>query len=121
MKTPSKRTVANTLRKSAKLIETHGWLKGRLGNSDIGFCAVGALRCASDFNSDGNRIYVPARELMDVAAKMATGSNNKSYDLIDFNDLHAKSEKQVIRLFRKAASDLDHGAPLPVTTVHLFR
>lgn len=36
------------LRKAKALIKKHGWIKGKIGNKDTGFCALGAVLYAGN-------------------------------------------------------------------------
>lgn len=60
MSAPARRpdTVADVLREAARLISTHGWRTGYVGNAETGYCLIGAVRAAAG----GNRRLEDAAE-----------------------------------------------------------
>lgn len=46
------RETAENLRKAAEIIETHGWVQNKLGNAEVGVCALGALDVAHNGFTD---------------------------------------------------------------------
>jgi hypothetical protein len=104
----SKRQVANVLRDAAKNIELYGWVRGKLGSFKQGFCAIGSINPqtnygnVSKFMNDLNAVCIDT-----VEKRLLSGSK-----LYDYNDYEARDEKDVIKLFRRTAYELDHGSSL---------
>jgi hypothetical protein len=80
---------------AADLIEEYGWVQGKYGDEEIGFCAMGAVymyvAAAGNATDDGsvavNRLAV------------SLGYNSVAY----WNDNIAQSKEEVITALRKAA------------------
>ncbi len=94
----SKRALAAAYRQAANLIAEHGWVQGRFGNQEVGYCALGALYKVG--HDGGERIATtPLKKLSGLG-----------YNLPNWNDQSGTTKQDVIRAFRKAAAKLEHGA-----------
>lgn len=88
-------------------ITTHGWLKGRVGNHEEGFCILGAV-CAAIGDQRRNLgdqmpigLYGNTYDkLVQHLPDMGTGAR----DLVDFND-HFATEQHMFALFDKAIAN----------------
>ena len=94
----NKRKAAKILRNAAKTIETYGWVKGRLGNENIGFCTIGAIYHNHGAYSD------QCDTAIDALQRVLCDS-----DVASWNDRIAKDSKEVTRAMRKTANALEHG------------
>lgn len=47
---PQPATVAEVFAEAARLITAHGWIRHYVGNTEIGFCLIGAIRKAASGN-----------------------------------------------------------------------
>jgi hypothetical protein len=101
----TKRQIATTLRQSAKLIDDRGWLQGRNGNRESGFCAIGALNEAVRGHCDQWWLYVSARK----ALSACTGTRG----VMNFNDTPGRTKEEVTKLIRSTARALEHGMAIP--------
>lgn len=98
----SKRKAAQILRTAAKKIETHGWIRGRLGNEGVGFCAVGAI-----YHSSPGRNLSGEDDNWDLAHTALELMLNG--DVVRFNDRIAASAESVTSAMRRTARALEHG------------
>lgn len=105
----TKKNVATFIRKAANVLEKYGWIKRSYGDESRGFCAIGSLGRVENPNDPlGRGPSSPAG----LAAERYLASNCGCLQLYRWNDEVAKSKEQVIKFFRKAARDLEHGATL---------
>lgn len=99
----TKREAANWFRRAANLLEKDGWCRYSFRNAEGAHCTVGALRDTKQGDPDDSVSY--------FASKHA-GKYAERRGLILWNDRKVKSGEEVIKLFRKCAYLLDHGAKL---------
>lgn len=87
------RRAKTTLKKAKGLLEKYGWLRGRLGDKQSGFCAWGALReSCNDY--DCVRLY-DARALFAKVTKPENGIG-------EWNDKKSRTKRQVLAAFDRA-------------------
>jgi len=86
--------VAQILLDAADLIETYGWVQGRLGTCEVGFCITGALRQASQWG-----IRQGCGEAQRALHRSLGGMNPSTW-----NDVPGRTKEEVIAQLRKAAS-----------------
>jgi hypothetical protein len=91
-------------------IKTYGWVRGKLGNKKLGFCAVGAMITQSSF-AQGRlpNILILAMETLGNLVR-TKNPNMPTYgrlhdrgDIATYNNLVAKSAEDVIDVMMEAA------------------
>jgi hypothetical protein len=105
--TTDQKTAQDILR-AADLLETKGWIQGKF-QSFLGFCAIGALRCATnnEVGDQNSARYVQAK----TALREAIGISH-SISVPEWNDAPERTQKEVVSAFRRAAHSLDPSIPL---------
>lgn len=105
--------IAELLENAADVIDTYGWLQGRSGNTNVGFCASGAMCQASvGFHPE---LVEKAWRVLNVAATKdlrshdvhATGLHPAAVLL---NDHPSTTQGDVTDLMRGVAKDLRNAA-----------
>ncbi len=91
----SKKTAATNLRKAAVLIETCGFVKGKYGTKDVGYCALGAIRAADKASEDASA----------MALRVVIGNRSISA----WNDTASQTAEGVTSTIRATARALEHG------------
>ncbi len=97
----SKRGLAKAYRRIAGIFEKYGWVQERLGNPEVGYCALGASYKAGK-EEPGRTVFtlVPLRRL----------ATDNTMGVVNWNDSPGRTKAEVIGAFRKAARLLEHGA-----------
>jgi hypothetical protein len=75
-----------------KLIEKHGWVQGKRGHANIGYCAVGAVvNSTMDYWASGKAITAMEKQV--------------PYGVASWNDAPGRTKEEVIAMMRKAAME----------------
>jgi hypothetical protein len=86
------------LKKAQRAIVEHGWLKGRFGNEEEGFCMLGALSFAKECTPHGILNTPEYNILNQVIANTYEGACGVTW----FNDEIAKGKTEAIEMFNRA-------------------
>lgn len=89
----TKRQAAKLMREAAKLLDAHGWRKGKYGDCEEGFCLVGAL------NKAGITLGVIRPSLWALF----------NMSPFNWNDAPGRTKEEVTGLLRRRARELEHG------------
>jgi hypothetical protein len=131
-KPATKREIAKVFRAAANQLDISGWQIGSLGNTKIGFCAVGGiyhvckklgvntnfLNCTTRKDQCEPDYYAGGLSKCGVIAKNFKKPWHKSCRaescIINFNDTrHPINGKELVqKALRKAARELEHGGVL---------
>lgn len=89
------------LTRAKELLETQGWIQGKFGSSDEGFCASGAITAAA------HEIDAGMTSAMGVLAEAAgapckAGLKFCGCQIITWNDQDDRTEEEVLAAFDKA-------------------
>lgn len=94
--------VTDTLRAAVELLEIYGWCQGSLGNTSIGFCAVGAINAASRGLAhsplDKQQRHGKACERL----FSAINGHTHRYGVASWNDDPDRTKDEVLEAFRRA-------------------
>jgi hypothetical protein len=93
----TKRQIAAVCRAAANRIEKYGWTQGRIGNTTVGFCAIGAIWASAP---------TPSRS---ASACLAVRKHNYISNIPVWNDSKTQTKEGVISALRKTARALEHG------------
>lgn len=110
VRTLPKKTIANTLRKSANILEEYGWCRGSF-TDDVGqHCAVGAVRAAVVVSELTSAVGGGSVSNQILGALCASDSRIKKFgSVVLWNDQGDRTKEEVLSAFRKAASFMEHG------------
>jgi len=86
-------TTAQVLRKAKGLIRKHGWVQRVFGNSETGYCVMGAIRRASPALGVGGR---------DAFANALPSHMRGIVGPTAWNDAPRRTKAEVLRAFDKA-------------------
>lgn len=96
--------VKNSLQYARAQVEK-GWCQGMLGNDQGECCAKGALHhgVSQYFSKTGKGYWAAYSVAMDYLLKDVETKLPEGYDpLVEWNDLHGRTQKEVVALFDKA-------------------
>ena len=105
----SKRNAAKILRKAAKLIEVHGFVKYSFGSYEHGFCALGALSAAGRGTTAGDRKSIGDRSLAAKALNRRLYTVSGFGSVATYNDLQDTTAQDITKFLRGTARALEHG------------
>ncbi len=105
----TKRAVADHLRKAAAIIDKYGWVQGRSGSEEEGFCATGSLWHQYSILKKNKQAALPSAGAAANAAEVVVGE----CCLPGWNDRQGRTKEEVTSLFRRTARALEHGMELP--------
>lgn len=101
----SKRKTWRTLMlQAANVLEEHGWTRHTLGNTERGFCTIGAIRYADTGNAqtDYRKLSVSARRAEIELSRYLNKVRDVPVSIVSWNDRIASS-KIVLRTLKKVA------------------
>lgn len=97
-----KRDAGRLARKGAEVLKDRKWVKGDLGDTNNGVCAVGAINLAFCGNAKPKRL-TPMVMLVDKLFGTWSGSANLMY----YNDYKAETKEDVVQMLEKFADTFD--------------
>lgn len=97
-------TLADHYDLAASLIEEYGWVQGRFGSKQIGFCLIGAIREAVNggYRWDENR-YEP---IVNATTKRRLSDGRSADGGAIWNDASGRTKEEVIAKLHEVASQL---------------
>lgn len=103
METDVKSNKVAIIREAKSLLEKCGWIQGKYGSKDIGFCAIGAIRSARNelfshkTEPDGTCLgCVMEQNDNDVIREISVPLD---WDLAEWNDKRGRTKEEVIAKF----------------------
>lgn len=120
----TKRGLASAFRHAANTLDKYGWVQGDMGNSGMGYCAMGALSTITGgFGKEYIGVFKKKKPAIDGLLKSlgcpthwgnSTNSCRRTVEtsIIHYNDGLGQTKEGVQRFFRKIASGLEHGGVL---------
>lgn len=95
------------VRRAAKFIQEHGWIRGSEGNKTVGFCVRGAITNALPLVNEEQEM-LRDRALTHFAAWLrAAAPEGEAPTIPTWNDKHAADEEEVLLYMNKFADEMD--------------
>ena len=96
---------------SIEALEEYGWTQGTMGNTEVGYCATGAVSRAGRIECHGDITYQEHCRIdltvMGALRRLSHKLNTLGYDpaIVRFNDHIGRTRAEVLRIFRKTLAD----------------
>lgn len=111
--------IGAVVRQAVATIENHGWVQGRYGDRDYGYCAVGALRAVAGsgvmYQQISRELCMWMRSIMyseviapeDLYRDMTDTYGPTEWPVTDFNDSPGRTKEEVLLHMNKFADEMD--------------
>lgn len=100
--------IVKCLTQARELIVKHGWIQGRFGNEQCGYCILGAIAAASSSMRDPDLDAAAELAIMtEQAFRRSNGGANISISL--YNDAYGREKKDVLHAFDQTIEMVHRG------------